>query len=155
MSSSVRTQEIAVAEVRFGIQFGLLNERFWGRIDTLLNFLQVLAGAFALAGVLADGVALGVAGASMAVISALQLVLQPGRRAADFRVARRAWHELFKHAWALSLHELDARIEDLRAESPVGLRALEQPALNDIERMHGHEPTEKLTLMQRLAVALA
>lgn len=154
---SQRTQAQAVADVRFAIAYGSLNERFWQRLDTLLNLTQILFGALALSGALASvGVVAGVAGAVLAVVSALQLTLQPTRRSIEFRDARRAFHDLNKQAWALPLQDLDAALEELRKMAPNGLQALNRPAVRMVDRQHGQESSVKsLTWREWLALALA
>lgn len=154
-STQIRTLEQAVADVRYGIEFGRLNERFWQRIDTTLNLVQVLAGAMALAGALSRADVLAAAGLAMAVVSALQIALQPGRRAAGFLVARQAFHALNKRAWQFSVDEIDAALEDLRATAPQGLDALALPALNAVNRQHGQAEQHRLHLGAKLAAALA
>lgn len=156
-TARTRTQADAVADVRFGITYGSLNERFWQRLDTTLNLTQVLFGALALTGALAAmGPLAGVAGVVLAVVSALQLTLQPGRRSIDFRDARRAFHALNAKAWQMPLHELDAALEELRMNAPNGLAALNRPALHMLDAQHGHEPRgPALTWAERLALKLA
>lgn len=151
-----RTLAIAVAEVRFGIQYGALNERFWHHLDTALNLVQISCGALALAGAIAQGTQLVAVGAVvLACVSAVQLTLQPTRRSIAFRDARRLFHELNARAWQLSLQDLDAALERLRADAPPGLAALLMPAQNIVHRQHGGSDVRPLTLWERLALALA
>lgn len=155
--ASERTLAVAVSEVRFGIQYGLLNERYWQHLDTALNLLQIGAGALALAGALAQGaLATSIAGVMIAVVSALQLSLQPTRRSVAFRDARARFHDLHARAWGLTLRELDAELEALRRDAPVGMRALLLPAQNIVHQQIGAQDVVlPLTWGQRLALALA
>lgn len=149
-----RTLGHAVAEVRFGIEYGVLNERFWQHADTALNWVQVMAGALAVAGFVTGGPMLAAAGLVLAVVSGTQIALQPARRAFAFREARAGWHDLNKRAWQMSLHELDCALEDLRKTAPVGLHALKQPAHNAVARREG-APVHPLRWHERVLLALA
>jgi hypothetical protein len=155
VSPPTRTVEIAVAELRYAVEFARLNERLWQRVDTLLNFAQVMAGALALAGAFGDAKTLAGAGVAMALVSGLQIGLQPSRRGADFRMARAAWQRLARDPWSLSLSELDARMEDLRSESPQGFDALGPAAFNAVQMRHGNPARLPLRWHQRLVAALA
>lgn len=152
-----RTQAQAVAEVRYAIEYGAMNERLWQRLDTALNLTQATAGALALAGAMAtQGRAAAVAGVVLAIVSALQLTLQPTRRSVAFRDVRLGLHDLAKRAWQLPLAELDAALEDVRKTAPQGLAALGRPAFNAVQRQHGHaDKVLPLRWHERLAAALA
>lgn len=154
--AALRTQAQAVADVRYGIAYGALNERFWQKLDTTLNLAQILAGALALSGAFAQAPTVaGVAGTVVAVVSAFQLALQPTRKSIDFRDARRRFHELNARAWQMPLHELDAELEQLRMSAPNGLAALARPALFQVDAQHGSPRHERLNWRERLAMALA
>ncbi len=154
---NTRTLAHAVADVRYGIVYGSLNERFWQRADTTLNLVQILFGALALTGALAaSGILAAVAGVVLACVSAVQLTLQPGRRSFEFREARRQFHELAAQAWSMPLAEVDQRLEQLRYSAPNGLAALARPAQEMVDAAHGHPPRwPRLGLVERLAKALA
>ncbi len=156
MAAVERTLEVAVAEVRFGAEFGRLNMRVWQRLDTVLNLLQVMAGAMALAGAFSDAKVLAGAGLVMASVSALQIALQPGRRAADFRMAHAEWQRLGAKAWTMTLGEVDAKLDDLRASSPDGFDALALPAMNAVNERHGWPAADqRLSARQKLLLAVA
>jgi hypothetical protein len=155
LTNTTRTHGQAVAEVQYAVEFGRLNERFWQRLDTVLNLMQVLAGALALAGAFSAGQWLPVAGVVLAVVSALQITLAPGRRAAGFLVARRDFSALLMRAWKLDPADLDAELEALRAQAPQGLELLSAPAFNNTSRRNGHDTTLPERWPHRLARALA
>lgn len=157
MTIRERTQAIAVAEVRYGIEYASLNERFWLHIDTTLNLVQTVAGALALAGLLGSGSAItAVAGAVMALVSGLQLSWTPLQRSINFRDARHGFHGLAKRAWSMTLADLDAAIEDLRRDAPPGARVLAKPALNAVEAQLGADaPPMPLSMAERAALWLA
>ncbi|MBT9486812.1 MAG: hypothetical protein IV093_04805 [Rubrivivax sp.] len=153
-----RTLGIAIAEVRFAIEFGSLNERFWQRLDTTFNVVQCLFGMLALAGVFSLHEALlAIAGTVIAVISALQLTLRPLQTSIEFRDARRKFQDLNRRVALLTLTEIDGELEDLRREAPHGLHALERPAFNRVnERHHGDQAiVEPLNWREKFAVAMA
>lgn len=150
-----RTLEIAIAEVRYGAEYGSLNERFWTRIDTAMNVVQMVSGALALAGALKSPALTAAAGVVLAVISGLQLSLQPLRRAIEFRDAKRAFHDLNARAPALTLEQMDAELERLRGAAPQGLSAFAMPALNIVNARHGHDKAYDLKWNERLAMWFA
>ena len=151
-----RTHGQAVAEVRFGVEYAALNERYWQRLDTAFGVVQVLAGALALAGLLGSVTWLMPLGSgAVAVVSALQITLTPVRRSIAFRDARYAFHALAKRAWGLPLADLDAELEDLRRTAPAGSTLLLRPAQNIVEQQHGHAPAHRLSWLERCALALA
>lgn len=152
-----RTLADAVADVRYGIAYGNLNERFWQRTDTTLNLAQIMGGSLALSGAMAQApLVAAVAGVLVAVVSGFQLALQPGRRSIDFRDARRKFHELNARAWQMTLQQLDAELEVLRMNAPQGLSAFNRPALLAVDAQHGHDVSDtRLTWRERLALAWA
>lgn len=155
-SGRERTREIAVAEVRFAIEFGSLNERFWRRIDSGLNFTTIAFGALALTGAMQSQPWLSASsGIVLAIVSALQIGLQPFKRSVDFRDAKRAFHDLNARSPSLDLADIDAELERLRRDAPQGVDALSMPALNIVNQRHGHGPARTLRFGERVAIALA
>ena len=151
-----RTREIAVAEVRFAVEFGALNERVWQSIDTLLNFGQIGAGALALTGAIVQGTTVAaVAGGVLAAISAIQLSLSPLRRSIAFRDARVKFNALNARAPSMTLEQIDSELEALRSEAPQGMRLLEMPALNIVNVRHGFAPARELKVREKAAMLLA
>jgi hypothetical protein len=154
---SYRTLAQAVGEVDYGISFGRLNERFWHRVESVCNLAQVMCGALFFAGAVTSGSATaGVLGVALALVVAVQVTLSPARRAAQFMVARRQFHDLRKRAWGMQLADLDAALQDLRRDAAPGLDALGMPALNEVNRANGHpEEVRRLNWLERCALALA
>lgn len=152
-----RTHGQAVTEVRFGIEYAELNERYWQRLDTCLNAVQVLCGALALAGAIGtQGPVAGLAGVLMAIVSTLQITLAPARRSIAFRDARMAFHDLNERVWTLQLGELDAALERIRKAAPHGLHSLNKPAVNRVHCSMGRKDAlEPLSRMERWAEALS
>ncbi len=152
----MRTHATAVAEVRFGVEFGSLNERLWRHVDTGLNLITVLFGALALAGAMSvTSWMAATAGVVLAVVSALQLTWQPLKRSIEFRDARYGFHDLAQQAAGMSVAEIDVALEHLRRVSPIGSDWLLVPALNRVHAQFGHQPARALNWRERLASALA
>ena len=151
-----RTLDIAVTEVRYGIEYASLNETFWRTADTWLTCCQAVAGAMALGGAFAHGTWLGaVGGGLVAAVSGLQLALRPSDRATAFRDTRKQFHDLNKRAWGMSVIELDAALEDLRAAAPCGSSLLHRIARNNLAGKLGRpDLQEPLTRRERLAAVL-
>ncbi|KWT83886.1 MULTISPECIES: hypothetical protein [unclassified Variovorax] len=145
----------AVMDVRFGVCYGELNERFWSHFDTALTLLQITAGALALAGVFARGGWLtALAGIALAGISGLQIGLKPRERSIAFRDTRRNFHDLDIESASLDLPALDRRLESLRRDAPRGMSSFLRPAEDRVRREHGY-PGVELTTWQRFLCVLA
>lgn len=151
----VRTVAIAVAEIRYGIEYGSVNEVFWRKLDTMASVCQAVAGSLAFAGAFSpSGDLFKFAGAAIAVVSATQLVVKPMERAFAFRDARIKFHDLAKRAWDMPLRAIDAELEDLRAHAPRGSTLLAPIALNRVNRQMGHPADAPMGWANRLAQLL-
>lgn len=135
-----RTPGHALTDVSFGIEYASLNERFWSTVNTTMNILQILAGFLALAGALDPSDGWGKrAVIALAVLSALQLTLDPVRRSISYRDVRMHFHDLKKRLPGMSLGEIDFTLEDIRKAAPTANRYLIVPAQNNVLRSLGHE----------------
>lgn len=157
MNTTTRTLDVAVAEVRYCIEYASLNEAFWRNCDTWLTCFQAVAGAMALGGAFAPGTWLGaVGGGLVAAFSGLQLALRPSDRATGFRDIRLEFHALNRRAWDLSVIQLDGLLDELRAKAPRGSTLLNTLARNNLLRQMGRpDLCEPLNRRERLAAALA
>jgi hypothetical protein len=157
MEQTHRTVSEAVTDIRYACLYGEMNERYWQRLDTVMNLVGALGGSSAIAGVLASNSTLSlVAGVAVAVASTLQLVLRPGNRSSGFRDTRREFLELEARAWNLSIVELDSARKRIEAQAPIGSRLLALPAWNASVRAIGREDLARpLNLAERAALLLA
>jgi hypothetical protein len=148
--SEPRTAGHALTDVMFGIEYGSLNERFWSSLNTLLNVVQIVAGFLALAGALKPEEGWGKwAIVGLAVISGLQLTLDPLRRSIAYRDTRMQFHELKKRVAKMDLAAIDGALEDIRKTAPLGNRYLVTPAQNAVLAQLGHG-RDRLSFLQWL-----
>lgn len=139
-----------MTDVLFGIEYGSLNERLWSTFNTLLNVVQICAGLLALGGFLKPETANGWgrwAVVALAVISGLQLALDPLRRSVAFRDVRCQFQDLKKRLGTLTLVDADSAIEDIRKSAPIANRYLVTSAQNAVLVRHGHH-RDKLSLLE-------
>lgn len=125
-----RTPEVLMAEVRYGIVFGELNEVFNGRVHRFLSFLWIASAALTGGGgvvTLMNRVDPTVAlpwTIGIGIVSALALAAQKAfkfnEREARFREAKRAFGVLEGKGWAMAVGTLQKEVAKLQANSPSG-----------------------------------
>jgi hypothetical protein len=120
-------------DLRFGVRYNLLHERLYGRMGSVLAFVQGFAGAGAFAGFVADRPAVaGIGGLIAAAAAVIDSTLSPRVRAARFGAQRERYSEIEAIADALGLDDLDRRLAITQARVQEGeIDALRTPAQND------------------------
>ena len=141
------SQPILMAEVRYGIVFGEMNEVFNGRVNRILTFLWTIAAALSGGSLLA---LLGKVDQSMvlfwtlglAVISALALSAQKAfkfhEREGKFHSAKKAFQDLEGKGWSMNQGTLNRELAKLRANAPSGGTWLASLAYNRACNELGH-----------------
>lgn len=142
-----RTQEVLMAEVRYGIVFGEMNEVFNGRVHRLLSFLWICAAALTggslltIMGkleptvVLPWTVALGIIAA---VAGSAQKAFKFQEREALFRAAKKSFEDLEGRGWSMNHGALQKEIGKVRAGAPSGGSWLAPLAYNRACKELGH-----------------
>lgn len=140
MSEETRPRDFAeaVMDVRYGVRFNEMNERFYRRLDMTLTALSLIGGTAAVGSLLAPAPGLA-ALASIAVAGAAvcQAVLRPQASAVRHNEYRRRFADLDVRAPGLDLPALDAELRRLQGEAPAGLSGLALPAFARNLRSHG------------------
>lgn len=138
---------VLMAEVRYGIVFGELNELFYAKVHKAMLFISILCvslGAGSLLGLLgkfdptvvvAWALSLAVLGA---VANAAGRAFKFEKREADFKAAKVAFQDLEGRGWSMNQGTLDKEIKKLRKNAPAGGGWLAAYAYNRACRELGH-----------------
>lgn len=127
-------------DLEYGYWFNLACERFYRRLDTALNLVQLVGGsAAAIAALQSQPQAVVVAGIALAVCAAVALLVQPGIKAEQHRVCKVQWRSIKGGAAGMSDDALHRAVTDLQGSGPLGLHALAVPAYNAAVRATGRE----------------
>jgi hypothetical protein len=147
----------ALFDVEYGYWFNQINERFYRRLDVLLNLVQLVGGsAAALAAMQSAPQAVVIAGLSLAICAAMSLLVQPSVKSERHRACKVQWRELKGDAIHLSDEELHERVSDLQGSGPMGIEALSMPAYNATLCATGRESGVRiLSMVQRIAITVA
>jgi hypothetical protein len=142
-----RTHEVLMAEVRYGIVFGEMNEVFNGRVHRFLSFLWISAAALTggalltLLGRLDPTIALPWTislGIVAAVAGAAQKAFKFQDRETKFRETKAAFQEVEGRGWSMNQSALQKELAKLRAKAPSGGTWLAPLAYNRACRELGH-----------------
>lgn len=143
-------------DLRYGYWFNLLNERIYGRLDTFLNFIQLIGGSgAALATFNNNPGAIVASGAALAVCAALSLLVQPAVKSERHRVARCRYLALGAKFDEGKRDELIADLSALRQEAPIGFGMTAKIAFNatlDAMALPGKRP---LGMPEKILAAIA
>lgn len=144
-------------DVEYGYWFNLRCERFYRRVDTGLNLVQLVGGsAAALAAMQNDARAVVFSGVALAVCAALALLVQAGSRAEQHRACKGQWRSLKGNAAGLGDEALHRAVTELQGSGPVGLASLAMPSYNETVLATGREDQVRpVSWLQRLVGALA
>jgi hypothetical protein len=129
LGATPRTTEVLMAEVRYGIVFGEMNEVFNGRIHRFLSFLWMSAAALSAgslvtligkldqSAVLPWTITLGIVAA---LAGAAQKAFKFHEREAAFRTAKAAFQELEGRGWSMNQSALQKELAKLLKNAPAG-----------------------------------
>jgi len=143
------TVPVLMAEVRYGIVFGEMNEVFNGRLHRTLKFLGYLCAGLTATSLLQlvtkalGPEAIAIWSASFAVLGAVCAALIAGyrfdKREADFRAAKAAFQDLESKGWAMRQDQLSKEINKIRKSAPAGGSWLASAAYNKACEELGHK----------------
>lgn len=140
-------------DIDYGYFFNLANERFYSRLDGLLNFVQLVGGSAAAAGAMQSDARLVVgAGVALAVCAAISIVVQPAVKAERHCQMKARWRELLTHKGS----DATDQIAKLQASGPVGMGILAIPSYNSALRSRQPDDTgcRQLSLLQKVVSAI-
>lgn len=142
MSEQTRPREFgeAVMDVRYGVRFNEMNERFYRRLDMTLTALSLVGGTAAVGSLLAQLPSLAAfASIAVASVATCQAVFRPQEAALRHNEFRRRFADLDARAPSMDLQVLDAELRRLQGEAPAGLSGLALPAFARNLRSHGFD----------------
>jgi hypothetical protein len=145
----------AAMEVQFNIAYNALNETLYSRVDRILTFASLLAGAATVVNFFQalGPVPNGILGLVVASCAAVQAIWQPANAAAAHKEGKKAFFALNSVIRSLSIDDAYARIDSTRANLPDGWFALNGPACNRARTAQGH-PAIELGRLERVAASL-
>lgn len=142
------SQPVLMAEVRYGIVFGEMNEVFNRRMNALLMFALTLAGLLSAGGFVSNltkvlpgeavlwwSVGLGVV---TALSQAARIAFKFKEREAEFKAAKRVFQELEGRGWSMNQGTLYKELAKLRGNAPSGGTWLASAAFNKACEELGH-----------------
>ncbi len=143
------TVPVLMAEVRYGIVFGEMNEVFNGRLHRTLKFVGLLCAglsATSLLQILTKAIgteAIAIWAAVFAVLAvvctALIAAYRFDKRESEFRAAKAAFQELESKGWGMRQDLLSKEINKIRKTAPVGGSWLASAAYNRACEELGHK----------------
>lgn len=127
-----RTFYEAMGDISYNCRYYLLQQRFFGKLAGTFRFISIVSGSAAFAGFVSVSPALaGGAGVVVAVVTALDIIINPGQKAYTCNEVMRRYRELERQARNLDLDALEDRLAELRAMEAPSIEALRVPAYND------------------------
>jgi hypothetical protein len=155
--SDNRTHFEAVMDVRYGVCFNDLCERFYSRLDMAFGALSLTGGSAAAASVVNGSPTLAAAaGLVLAVVAVFERLVGAAKKAEQHAAARRAYGDINALAQAMGVEEIDARLRVLQSSTPSGISSLGMPAYNANLRSAGHaQRVQPLSRIERLAALMA
>lgn len=144
-------------DVYYGHFFNLKCERLYGRLDLLLNLVQLVGGSAAVLAVLGSRQELlGAVGLVLALAAALSLLVSPGAKAVRHAIVKDKFTALMGRYKTMSPEDLAKVIADYRVGAPAGIQLLELPAYNASASALGREDAvSPLSRFERVAQALS
>jgi hypothetical protein len=127
-------------DLYYGYAFNDFCQSFYNRVDFVTNFVQLVGGSGAAAGVLASSpVLVGFSGVVLAICAAISITVQPAIKAYKHELAKIAFWGVRQQAISsIDGDALDEAIAKVQADSPIGIKSLEDPAYNCALEMLGY-----------------
>jgi len=128
-------------DVYYGYAFHHLCQSFYGRLDFVTTFLQLVGGSAAATGVVTSAPWLvTLSGFTLAVCAAIGVVVQPAIKAdRHLRSKCQYWSVKANAERGLAGAELQVAITQAQADGAPGINTLESPAYNRALRMLGYK----------------
>ena len=147
-------------EVEYATRVCALHATVWRRFGVLLTIVSVAGATAAFAGYLKTNVELAAfSSLALAVLSVVNLVLNPGARAQAYRLDGKRYATFAALTAGLDPYaydnEIDKRLQEMRANDEPDIRALTLLAYRDAMTRFGHEDKAPLGVMPRLYSAIA
>lgn len=144
-------------DVYYGHFFNSKCERLYGRLDFLLNLVQLVGGSAAVLAVLGSRQELlGFVGVALALAAAISLLVSPSAKAVRHAVVKDKFAALMGRYKTMRPEDLAQLIAEYRVGTPTGIDLLALPAYNASASALGREDAiSPLSRFERLAQALS
>lgn len=128
-------------DIYYGHAYHALCQSFYGRVDFLSTFVQLVGGSAAAAGVVASAPWLvSVSGVILAVCAAISVAVQPAIKAdRHLRAKCQFWAVKAEAEQGLDGSALQAKITQAQSDAPAGIMTLDLPAYNRALHMLGYD----------------
>lgn len=152
-----RTHYEATLDTDYAVCIADLHARLFGRIKRAIAFVGLIGGSAAIYSLIArDPTVAGIYGVFVALLSAFDLVYDPGGMAAAHQRDKQAFLGLRGRLDKLMLPSIDAELAKIRQGAASCIRSLERPAYRRNLKSHGHNVDHiKLSRFERFFDSLA
>lgn len=147
-----RTKGEALLDLDFAIEYSILNQRFYERVDKAIALISLLAGSAAFVTVFApNSVVVTVSGVLVGTLSLIAQVYDFRGKGAAHAALVRSLQKVKSRSAKLDLVQLDAALDKVAMDAIPGIRGLKLPAYNNNVLRAGYVSyMQPLTKWQRL-----
>lgn len=152
-----RTHYEAMGDIAYNCRYYLMQQRFFAKLAGIFRFVSIISGSAAFAGVISSEPKLaGVAALVTSITTALDIIIDPAKKAYTCNEVYRRYREIDAGATKLSLKALEEKLAAMRTFEAPSIEALRRPAFNNSCEERGR-PEHKLnvTLWEQLVAKLA
>lgn len=127
-----RTHYEAMGDISYNCRYYLMQGRLFAKLAGVFRFVSIVSGSAAFAGFISSEPKLaGIAALVVSAITALDIIVDPSRKAYVCNEAFRRYREIDRQAMKLNLEELDERLAEMRCFEAPSIEALRKPAYNN------------------------
>lgn len=152
-----RTHYEAMGDVSYNCRYYLMQQRLFAKLAGLFRFVSILSGSAAFAGVISSEPKLaGIAALVTSITTALDLIIDPAKKAYTCNEVHRRYREIDRQASKLSLKALEDKLAELRGFEAPTIEALRKPAYNGSCEERGRPESKlKVTVWEKFMAKLA
>lgn len=152
-----RTHYEALGDISYNCRYYLMQGRLFGKLTGVFRLVSIVSGSAAFAGFISSDPKLAGSSALVtAVITGLDIIIDPAKKAYVCNEAQRRYREIERQAHKLSLKALDERLIEMRAFDAPCIEALRRPAYNcSCEERSRPENKIAVNLWERFVAALS
>lgn len=142
-----KSKHTLLFELQYAQRLCTLHYRLYRRVRGVLQCATLLGAAGAVKSVVAADPKVAVfSGVALAIVAAIDQVLDPAARAATYNEDYKRYTRLFRVARSMEPHAIQAEIELLHEDDEPEIEALRQVAYNDVVEECGLDRKEKYRL---------
>lgn len=141
-----RTPYEAMGDISYNCRYYLMQGRLFAKLAGVFRLVSIVSGSAAFAGVISSEPNLaGIAAMIVSAITALDIIIDPAKKAYACNEAYRRYREIDRQALKLSIDALEDRLAEMRAFEAPSIEALRKPAYNNSCEERGR-PESKLEI---------